>query len=188
MKYIKKFEKVNDKFLIYAIDDGDVERVKELIKQGCNLNVKTSFDDGGDTALIKAIRFNNYDIVKLLIDAGADINLKNEYRGYTPLMASVRYFNSSDDKDIFEYILDAKPDLNAVDNQHGTAIMMTIYHHHWNMMYALLDAGADPFIKDDDGDDIFDYVPEYHLENIEKRSPEVYKEYMLRKDVEKYNL
>ncbi len=61
-----------------AEDDADFERVKELLKQGVNANLR-NLDDHGHTALMYAAKTGNFDIVKLLIKNGADPELKNDY-------------------------------------------------------------------------------------------------------------
>jgi ankyrin repeat protein len=59
-----------------AIEENNLDRVKELLDSG--LNVNTKIDEKHIPILIKAIEKNNYGIVKLLIDRGADINLKDD--------------------------------------------------------------------------------------------------------------
>ena len=62
----------------------NVEKIKELIKNGANVN---SYHIFGLTPLTKACYINNLDIVKYLVENGADINLHDKY-GSTPLITA----------------------------------------------------------------------------------------------------
>ncbi|WP_048197572.1 ankyrin repeat domain-containing protein, partial [Methanocaldococcus sp. FS406-22] len=63
-----------DAELIMACQEGDVEKVKELIKKGANVNAKNRF---GGTPLQAAVVGNHIEVVKLLIENGADLNVRN---------------------------------------------------------------------------------------------------------------
>eukprot|EP00833_Pecoramyces_ruminatium_P010324 jgi/Orpsp1_1/1184356/evm.model.c7180000089213.1 len=66
----------NDKIpLINACIMGDKKKVKNLIYNGANVNIK---DEDNEFPLLYACIGNNYSIVKLLIDNGAHINEKNK--------------------------------------------------------------------------------------------------------------
>jgi uncharacterized protein len=61
------------KQLIDASQNGDLERVKELIKKGADLNVQNGF---GNTALICSSANNNHEIINLLVQNGANVNVR----------------------------------------------------------------------------------------------------------------
>lgn len=71
--------------LHWAVVEGDIDRVKELIAARININEK---DSKGDTALHYACRgsYRNakLQIVRILLAAGADVNVENNM-GRTPL-------------------------------------------------------------------------------------------------------
>jgi len=58
---------------IYSVEDGDIENVRELIKQGADVNAKNS---NGNTALGQAIFYDYRNIVELLLKSGALIGEK----------------------------------------------------------------------------------------------------------------
>ena len=58
--------------LITATKKKDLNKVKELIKSGADLNAKDTF---GGTALIIASNIGHTEIVKLLIESGSDVNI-----------------------------------------------------------------------------------------------------------------
>jgi ankyrin repeat protein len=54
-----------------AAADGDIERVKQLISEGADVNAK---DEGDNTPLCHAVRKGMMEMVQLLVKAGADVN------------------------------------------------------------------------------------------------------------------
>jgi len=57
----------------------DIEKIKEMIKMGANINSKTAMK--GITALIIAIETEDEDFIKFVLKKGADVNIKiqNKY-------------------------------------------------------------------------------------------------------------
>ena len=142
-----------------------------FFKLSNNVNKKTKF---GETALTLNIGFVKRDkeIVKILLDAGADPNIV-----YVNSMTPLLYAASSNDNDIVELLVDAGADVNAKNRDgtnafmYGTPDILNIlakgnidinfkdeegktYLHlaaERGLVPAvelLLDAGADPTIKD----------------------------------------
>jgi ankyrin repeat protein len=70
--------------LLAAAKNGKVEIVRQLIKEGVDINAK---DKDGDTALIYACDQGHAEIVKLLIEAKADVNTIDK-DGNTALIAA----------------------------------------------------------------------------------------------------
>lgn len=75
--------------LMKASSDGDINKVKELVAKGADVNIKDSFES---TPLHFALRKQNYDIAKLLIEKGADVNVKDK-EGKTPLKIAIEMNN-----------------------------------------------------------------------------------------------
>lgn len=73
--------------LIDAADDCDFNQVKELIKEGIDVNKQNVL---GRTALHLAAIHGCTEIAKLLIDAGADVNIRDE-AGATPWYLAAYY-------------------------------------------------------------------------------------------------
>jgi ankyrin repeat protein len=79
-------EQKEDKFqLSDAANKGDIEKVRELIAKGYNVNTR---DEANWTPLHRAIFMGHKEIAKLLIANGADVNAKNNI-GVIPIMLAV---------------------------------------------------------------------------------------------------
>ncbi len=83
---------------------GDVQRVKDEINSGADVNLQTA---NGFTPLHNAVISKNIEISKILIEAGADVNLVDVYNN-TPLYFAVHYQNI----DLVKLLLDAGTDPN----------------------------------------------------------------------------
>ena len=84
MSLSDSFEEVFEREqLHFAAQDGDVERVTRLLKDGYQPNV---FDDLGKTPLHYAAEGGHLDVLRLLLASGADVNAHDErVIGNTPL-------------------------------------------------------------------------------------------------------
>jgi ankyrin repeat protein len=71
--------------VVEAAEEGDLDKVKALIKQGRSINEHESKVKFGWTPLIAAIYQDNTNVVRYLIESGADLNLGDK-NGETPLM------------------------------------------------------------------------------------------------------
>ncbi len=113
--------------LFYAVQKGDIARVRNLLGRGVNLNVR---DKRGQTALAFGIdslpdRARMLEIATILIAAGADVNLK-DMTETTPLMLAVYEF---EDKrgELVNLLLKAGADPNAKDDYDTTALMHAVH-------------------------------------------------------------
>jgi len=81
-------QKELNNFLFQAAQDGDIEKVKQTIADGADINV---YGFGGKTPLIRiALRAmdekycrdqTNFEIVRILVEKGADVNAKDLFNG-----------------------------------------------------------------------------------------------------------
>lgn len=84
--------------LHYASNEGDFDKVKSLIENGADVNLK---DKEGWTPLHFAAQSQNASIALLLIEAGAEIDVCNLH-GNTPLSDAV--FNYTTDGSVIELL------------------------------------------------------------------------------------
>ena len=153
-----------------AARDGDLEKVRELINGGADVNSPQS---DGTTPLLWAAYHSYPEMVSALIDAGADPNAANRF-GVTPLLQASRYGDAaviqalldggasldinhpdgvtplmeaarSGSLPAVKLLLERGSDPNAVESQwHQTALMWAAAEGHLEIVDALLNAGAEP--------------------------------------------
>lgn len=103
--------------LFETIRKGQIEAIKECLKNGANANAK---DYDGYTALSWAIcdapKNTRLDIVKILVENGVDVNAKDDTREnvyqMTPLSKSIY----EDNLEIAKYLIDNGADVTAKDS------------------------------------------------------------------------
>ena len=74
--------------LYHAVEKGDVEAVRKLIKEGVHLNAKV--DAFIPTALMRAVSEQRFNIAYLLIESAADINVR-DFGGRSTLWFAIEY-------------------------------------------------------------------------------------------------
>ena len=122
-----------DAFLA-AVEGGDLERVRSLLRDGSNANTMSG---DGDSALMRATWQGHVEVVTTLIDAGADADYRSP-RGITPLIsAGIRGFG-----DIALSLLDAGANIDAASNDGRTALMAAAWNGHVAVVQVLLEKGA----------------------------------------------
>jgi len=126
-----------------AAYDGDVERVRKLLKEGKNPNIK---DEYGNTPLHIAASKGRVDVARLLLKHGADPNVQNEY-GWTPLHGAA----SEGYVEVVKLLLEHGANPNAGSIHGDTPLHIAAYWGHVAVVKLLLEHGADPTIKNRGG-------------------------------------
>ncbi|XP_067296244.1 KN motif and ankyrin repeat domain-containing protein 1b [Pseudorasbora parva] len=109
-------------------------------------------DQNGNTALHYSVSHSNFSVVKILLAAGVcNIDHQNK-AGYTPIMlASLAAVEAKEDMMVVQELF-CRGDVNAKASQAGqTALMLAVSHGRIDMVRALLAAGAEVNIQDDEG-------------------------------------
>ncbi len=136
--------------LVYAIEDGDVKKIKRLLEQGADVNMK---DRDGVSLLHHAVRAERLEIMKLLIDKGASVDARDA-NGRTIL----RY--ASDPK-IVPFLIEAGCKVNAADNYGETALLAAVVANREELVKLLIAKGADVDAADNLGDTPLHAAAEY---------------------------
>jgi ankyrin repeat protein len=133
--------------LIVAARYDRIDVVDLLIKAGANLDIQ---NHEGQTALIVAAVYGHIDVVDLLIKAGANLDSGKD----TALsMATFHYHISRRGcyLDIARLLITANANLD-IPNFHGyTALSIAVLCNRTNIINLLVEAGANPNIKDNSG-------------------------------------
>jgi len=117
-----------------AVEDGDIEKVRSLLKAGANVNEADSFG----TALHEAAKNRRSDIIRILLDAGADVNSRDQW-GDTPLYWAA-YKGPIES---VKLLLDKGAEVNATDNAGSTPLMSAAEGIHADIIKLLISRGAD---------------------------------------------
>jgi ankyrin repeat protein len=123
---------------------GHTDKVAAFLKQDPKLiNAR---DSGGKTALHWAALYGQTKVMELLLAEKADVNSLDE-DGFTPLHWAAT-FNQSE---AVKLLLANKANMNLKVPKYGwTALRLAVIHGHMATAEALLNAGADPNLKDDE--------------------------------------
>jgi serine/threonine-protein phosphatase 6 regulatory ankyrin repeat subunit B len=131
---------------ITAIKQGDASKVRDFIKSGLDVNMKTSSGVISDPILIYAISMGFSEIARLLIQAGAKVDKKG-CEGVTALMSAAIEGNV----EIVNLLLGAGAKVNTKDKDRYTALIFASQGGHLDVVLSLIDAGADIYQKNKDG-------------------------------------
>jgi len=141
--------------LSWALENGNINKARELIKDGIDVNTKIN---GGATPLEHAIWRHDYNMVKMLLKENADVNVNNQH-GITPLLATSMY-PLSDYIKIMKLLLEANADVNASTPDGRTPLIFAADYDNTNgyvedfsveTVKLLLAANADVNVSDKDG-------------------------------------
>jgi ankyrin repeat protein len=130
---------------------GRTEIAKLLIEKGANVNYKEDF--GGMSVLMIAASKGRMEIAKLLINKGADVNAKGESGG-TPLM----YAASAEQTEIAKLLINKGANVNAKDTKGVTPLMLAAGAKRTEIAELLITKGADVNAKDNKGDTAISYA------------------------------
>lgn len=150
--------------LMAASRSGNPEFVKLLLEGGARVNEKGSAF--GETALMVAADANKADATRELIARGAEVNGRSATLDYakdrfglegvltilphgdwTPLMYAARQGSA----DAARVLCESGADVNAVDPDQTSALILAIINGHFDTAAVLLDHGADPNLADSAG-------------------------------------
>ena len=134
--------------LCLPVQNGDINRVTELINEGADLNAK---DSAGNFALYYAAARVRLSIISLLIDSGADLELKNN-DGDTALHRVAwlgRSIFQSGERRIqsMNLLIERGANLNAVNNNGDTPLHEAVTQENLDEINALIAAGANVDVK-----------------------------------------
>ncbi|MBV8731289.1 MAG: ankyrin repeat domain-containing protein, partial [Acidobacteriia bacterium] len=147
--------------LMTAARSGNVEAVRVLLDHHADVNAKENYR--GQTALMWAAGEGHASVVKLLLDHGADWKVQSLVRdnaipklsaasSVTPMarggLTALHFAAREGDLETGKVMLDSGVDVNTVDADHTSALVVAILNKHYTFAKLLLDRGADANIAD----------------------------------------
>ena len=140
-------------------------RVELLLEHDTDLNIQTN---DGFTALIKASQIGYTKFVRLLLDAGAEVNIQNNEGKTALIWASQKGYI-----DIIRLLLEVDANPNIIDYAGNTALIEASQmqsgrrdNRHIEIIRLLLDAGADLYIRNNEGMIAYDVALHYFNNRI----------------------
>jgi hypothetical protein len=172
----------NDSGRLHMLDHTAAEAAREQILLGLGGTVTGCFAaqrawSGGGGRLPKALRAQRIDLwqrmlhggtdaVVELLDAGLDPHVRDG-RGMTLLHMLLAF----DHRVLLPRLLDAGLDINAIDKEQRTPLhVAVVVGHSGDLIRALVDAGADPHLVDQDQMSAIDFIDQ--VLKYRERSPE----------------
>jgi ankyrin repeat protein len=144
--------------LVAAAMRDHLPSIKVLIENGANIEQP---GPQGFRPLALAIAESKYEAAKALMEGGADVSGASGADGLTPLMIiaaqtspaeGARFLpGSTRPSDIAKGLLERGAEVNAQANNGVTALMIAATHNSAPMIGLLMDAGADPAVKNKQG-------------------------------------
>jgi len=125
---------------------------KRLLELGADPNVVFGNGDGG-SVVHAAVTAKDERFLKAVFQHGGNPNLVDNQSGYTPLFSALPMGVRT-----VETLLDAGADINAQDKFGNTAAIAAAGRGRFEVVYKLLERGADYTLKDRTGHDLADEV------------------------------
>jgi ankyrin repeat protein len=147
--------------LMTAARTGNVEAVKTLLAHGADINAKENYR--GQTALMWAAAERHADVVKVLLEHGADWKPQSLARdtnipklsaasSVTPMarggLTAFHFAAREGDLETGRVMLDGGVDINQVDADNTSGLVVAILNKRYSYAKFLLDRGANPDIAD----------------------------------------
>ena len=129
--------------LMLAVQNEDIDEVKDLIAHGANVNGK---EDDKTTPLFAAVESGDIEIVRTLLDFGAKVNARDKNK-QTPLMR----LDDDATPELVELLVRHGAKINLTDNEGNTALIMAAGNVKPEVLKALIDAGADIDLFNNEG-------------------------------------
>jgi ankyrin repeat protein len=161
--------------LLWALFNQNKEGFECLLQHGANPNLQLSDDQtselarelpfAGNSAMSFAARYQDIWYLDTVIKYGGNVNLVNPFRSFTPIYASIEALRKLQPRKLIE----AGANLNFQDRDGVTPLVFAAMCNRYDLAYEMLQAGADPTIKNKWGKGI-----EYFINQSKGRTtPEV---------------
>jgi ankyrin repeat protein len=128
---------------------GNVERLRVLLDEDSSL--VNAWSEDGFTPLHFAAFFGHPAAAKLLVERGADLEARSTNEQFALDAAPLHSASAAGQLDVCRVLLDAGADVNAVQHGGYTALLDAAANKNAELVDFLLERGADPEARLDDG-------------------------------------
>ena len=146
--------------LFIAIYKGWVDVTDFCIESGADVNIK---DNNGGSALFRAAGSGHLEILDKLIINGGDIYHCDKEGQNLLFFAAI-----SGVPDVFMRVLSFGFEINQQTDDGTTSLMIAVIYRNTEIVKILLEHGADPMIKDDEGKIALDFAEDPEIKNFMK--------------------
>lgn len=144
INYIVWWESLYSCALYTAVDHGQTACVRFLLDHGADPNSGADYDNSLTTSLLCSLDHNYKDIIRLLLEAGADTQ-----KG-SPFHIAMKYENNDD---ILKLLIKYNGNMNTFHHYYkNTPLHFACIQNNASYVNLLLNHGADPSIRDRDGE------------------------------------
>lgn len=157
-KHISEYFFPNSYILEYLLEE-NVEKVKELVENGADVNYKT---EDGDYLIMLAVKMQNIALIKLLLDHKAHVNIKNRIGLKSPLVLATELKN----RGVIAMLINAGADINVRDKLGRTPLFISIENGDIDTVEYLVNKGADFNVFNTDNKTVLMYAIEVGREDI----------------------
>ena len=143
-------------------------RLRSLIRRGENEidiikkleEVDIEIDLNGGTPLVHAVNYQKQEVVKYLIERGANVNVTQG--DYSPLISACERNNL----DIAKLLIGAGSDIFFKDSFGNSALWKATFNENIELVKLLLENGASPLEKDNNGETYYASAKRMGLESV----------------------
>ena len=177
-----------------ALKNGDIITIEKMIKSGFNINKRfTENNFKSITALSFAFFYEQYDVVKLLIKNDINLDVFDPINNtYFISSVVIKYYiisrdiGKNDILSILNLMIKKGADVNLINKDGDTALILAAKYTINKLIYILIDAGSDWNIMNKDDQDFIDILGDFTF--LIKKYPTKYREYKKKKTSSKFNL
>ena len=147
-------------FIFKAIEQGKKEPLRTIIQHGFPIN--EVIQAPGMTTLMLCASMGTEEILQVALELDPDVNQKDKI-GRTALHYAAR----RGDLDCFNLLIENdEVDIDAQTNAGVTPLMMAVHSGNMKVIYACVNASANPFLKDGLQRTAFDYASQFPKDNL----------------------
>ena len=166
-----------------AIEEGDIEQIREIILNGCDLNNTFDIEDEGKTPLMAAVELNNKEVIDILLKSGSNIFQTTELRGDNVITWCSKW-GISENFNLLAQYMGENFNINYANEEGNTALMLAANYGFNDMLNTILEYEPALDIKNSDQEDVFDILNS-QLINGRESTKEILSKFLTKKTIMK---